>query len=84
MHLVDDEHTVFAVRRRYLNLFHEALDVLHTVVGGCGELDNVQRAVFIELPAGIALVARFAIGRAVGAVDGFGENTGTRRLAHAA
>ena len=83
MHLVDDEHTVTAHRRRHHHLLYQAFHIVDTVMGGGVKLYDVQRAIFIELPTGIALVASLAGGRPVGAVDCFGENTGTRCLAHA-
>ena len=84
MHLVDDEDAVAAYGRGYHHLFDEAAYIVDTVVGGGIKLYDVERAVFVELPTGIALVARLAVRGARGAVDCFGENTGARGLAYSA
>ncbi len=82
MHLIDDEHTVASLGWGYCHLLYESADVVDAVVTGSVELDDVEATVFVELPTRITLVARFACGGAVGAVDSFGKNTRTRRLAH--
>ena len=84
MHLVDDKHAVASLRRGHGHLLDEGADVVDTVVACRVELDDIEAAVFVELPTRITLVARFAGGGAVGAVDSFGKNTRTRRLAYPA
>lgn len=82
VHLIDDEYPVAADCRWYHHLLDEAADVVDAVVRRRVEFYDIKRTVFIELPAGIALVAGLAVGCARGAVDGFGEDTGARRLAY--
>ena len=45
-------------------------------------LDAVERAIFVELPAGGALVAGVSLGCRVLAVDALGKNAGRGGLAH--
>ena len=83
MHLIDDEYTVAAVGGLHLHLLDDRAHVLDAVVR-CGiELDNVHRPVFVEAAARITFVAGFAVGSAVLAVDGFGEDARTGSLADA-
>ena len=51
VHFIDDEHAVASVRRRHEHLLHERLDIVDAVVRGGVELDDVQRAVLVELAA---------------------------------
>ena len=83
MHLIDDIHAVFADLWRYSHLVNQLTDVIDGVVGRGVEFVDVVGAVFVERPARLALVARLHILGEVEAVDGFGEDTATRRLAHA-
>ena len=83
MHLIDDIHAVFADLGRYSHLVNQLTDVIDGVVGRGVEFVDVVGAVFVERPARLALVARLHILGEVEAVDGFGEDTATRRLAHA-
>ena len=82
MHLVYDVHAVLSDLRRDLHLVHQALYVVHSVVG-CGvKLVDAVRAPFLEGDAGFALAARLHILRRVGAIDGLCEYPGSRGLAH--
>ncbi len=82
MNLVDYEHAVFAFGRRHHHLVYDVFYVFHAVVACCVEFYDVERAVFVKLPAGIALVARFAVGSTGGAIDCLGKNTGARCFAY--
>ena len=82
MHLVDDVHAVTANLRRYLDLVHQSLDVIHSVVG-CGiEFADAVGAALRERQAGLTLPARVHICSRIGTVDGFGENAGCGCLSH--
>ena len=82
MYLVDDEDLVASELRWDARLLHERLDMFHTVVGGCVELEDVQRTLLIERLTTLAFVAGLALCRWILTVDGFGENSGTSCLAY--
>ena len=84
MHLVDDEHLVFAHLRRYARLLHQCLYVLHGVVARCVEFEYVERALLVEGAAAFAFVAGFAALCRVETVDCFGEYARAGGLAYAA
>ena len=81
VHLVNDIDAVLPDLRRYLDLVHQGLDVIHAVVG-CGiKLMYAVRPSLAERNAGLALAARFHVLRRGGAVDNLGENPGRTGLA---
>ena len=84
VHLVDDEDLVSADLRRDTCLFHQRLDVFHTVVGGRIEFEDVQRTLLVKRLTALALIAGLTLGRGVLTVDGLGEDTGTSGLSHTA
>ena len=81
MHLVDYIDGVLADLRRYLNLLHQSLDVIDSVVGGGIKFVYAVRTSLIEGNAGFALTARFHIRGGMLAVDGFGKDTRRTGLA---
>ena len=84
VHLVDDKHFVFAYLRRYPHLVDERAYIVHRVVRGGIELDDVVRTLFVESSARFAFVAGFSRFGRVETVDCFSENTGTRSFPYAA
>ena len=82
VHLVDDEDLVLAYLRRNARLLHQGLDVLHRIVGGSIQLEDVQGTLLVERLTALALITRLTIGRRVLAVDGFGKDAGTGGLSH--
>ena len=82
VHLVDDEHLVFAHLRRYACLFHQCLDVFHRVVAGGVELKDVVGALLVESLATFALVAGFTVFCGAHTVDGFGKDSGAGGFSH--
>ena len=84
VHLVDDEHLVASYLRRDARLLHERLDVLHRVVGGRVEFEDVVRPLFVESLARLTMVAGLAVLGRGEAVDGLGEDAGAGGLSHAA
>ncbi len=84
VHLVDDEDAVTPHLRRDVHLVCEVAYVVHAVVGGGVELDDVERGASFYVAACLALAACLAICRGVKAVDGLGEDTRARSLAHPA
>ena len=83
VHLVDNKDLVSAKLWRDACLFHQRLDVFHTVVRGGIELEDVQRALLIERLTAFALVTGLPFCCGILAVDGFGENTGTGCFSYA-
>ena len=83
VHLVDDEHLVASYLRRNARLLHERLDVLHGVVRGSVELEDVVRPLLVESLARLAVVASLALVGRRQTVDGLGEDAGTSGLANA-
>lgn len=81
--LVDDVYLEFAHLRGDVDLFHQFSHIVHGIVRSGVELENAHRGALVETPAAVALVAGLAVGGAVFAVDGFGQDTRTGRLAHA-
>ena len=85
MHLVDDVYFIFAASLgRVAHLFHQRANVFNRVVGSRVQFMHVERGVFLEGHARGAHPTRLNVGRQVGAVDGFGQNTGTGGFAYAA
>ena len=84
VHLVDDEHLVLAYLRRYARLLHQRLDVLHGVVRGSIELEDVERALFVEGLTRLTVSAGLALSGRRHAVDGFGEDASAGGFSHAA
>ena len=83
VHLVDNKDLVSAKLWRDARLFHQCLDMFHTVVRGGIELEDVQRALFIERLTAFAFVTGFSFCCRILAIDGFGENTGTSCFSYA-
>ncbi len=81
MYLVDDKHSIAPVGRGHLHLVLQRAYILDAVIARGIKLNDIQRAVFVELPARFALVARLAVGGTVGAVDCFGKDSRTRGFA---
>ena len=81
--LINDIHGIPPDLRRYLHLVHQGLDVIHAVVGRRVKFMNTERAPFLERAAGVALPARIHVRTRIGTVDGLGEDSRRRRLAHA-
>ena len=84
VYLVDNEHLVASHLRRHLYLLDEHAHIVDRVIGGGVEFIDVERALLGEGAAALALVAGFAVGRGVLAVDGFGEDACAGGFAHAA
>ena len=74
VHLVNDENLVFSDLRRDARLFHQRLDVFHRVVRRGVEFENVVRPLFVERLTRLTLVAGFALGSRLEAVDGLRED----------
>ena len=83
MDLVDDVDFVFAALWRDKDLTCEFAHLVDAIVGGGVEFEDVDRGVVVERAAAVALVAGFAIGGAVFAVDGLGQDTGAGGFADA-
>ena len=84
MDLVDDIDFVAACLGRDAHLAHQLANIVHTVVRGGIELEDVHRASLGKAAAALALAAGLGVGGEVGAVDGLGQNTGAGGLAHTA
>ena len=82
VHLVDDKHTVFAHLWRNTHLVHDGANVVHRVVAGGVELDNVVRALLIKRLARFTFIARLTVGGQMLAVDGFCKDTRASGFAH--
>ena len=61
VHLVDDEHLVLTDLRRDACLLHQHLDILHGVVRGSVQLEDVIRALLVEGHTALAVVACFSL-----------------------
>ena len=83
VYLVDDVHLVLRHRRGVLDLFAQVADLVHAVVGGGVDLDDVHAVFLLELQAHVALAAGVAV-HGVQAVDGAGKHLGRGGLARAA
>ena len=84
VNLVYDIHAVASDLRRNLDLVHQGLDVVHSVVGCCIQLAYAVGASFGEGQAGLALAARIHIRSGIGTVDGFCKDAGSGSLSHSA
>lgn len=82
MHLIDDEHLVFALLRLEANLLDEGANMFDRVVGGGVQLRNVKRGILAEGLTGGALIAGLEIGGHVLAVEHLGEDARARGFAH--
>ena len=63
MYLVDDIYFIFTLNWRVLYLFPYFPDVIHAVVGGGVNFQNVQGTLIVNGLAGRTLVARIAVHR---------------------
>ena len=61
----------------------EVANIVHLVVGGGVELDEVVGGVIGDVLTGLALAARLAVAAQIGAVEGLGQYTGRAGLARA-
>ncbi len=85
--LVEDVDLLLRALGRDADGVAQLADVVHLVVRGGVNLDDVHRAALLEGAAGVARAARLGVvslGQRRGAVDGLGEDARGRRLAHAA
>jgi hypothetical protein len=80
--LVYDEDLVVALLRREADLVIQLADVVHTVVGGGIELNNIEGGLLIEGSTGRTFIARLSVFARVLAVDGLGQNTSTSGLSY--
>ena len=83
VYLVDDVDLVFGHRRGVLDLFAQIADLVHAVVGGGVDLDDVHAVFLLQLQAHIAFSAGVAV-HGMQAVDGAGKHLGRGGLARAA
>ena len=83
MHLVDDEHALFDLRRGVARFVAQVSDVVHAVVGRRVDFGHVEYRAVQNAAAGRTLVARIAVHRML-AVDRPRENFRAGRLARAA
>ena len=83
VHLVDDIDAVTPDLRRNAHLIDQRANVVHRIVRGSIEFVYVERALLVESAARFALVAGFAVGGWVRAVDSFGKNACAGGFAHA-
>ena len=83
MHLVDDIHALFDLRRGIDGVVAQSTDAVHAVIRGGVDLQHIHARARIDAPAGGAAVAGVAVLR-VFAVHGLGQNFGAGRLAGAA
>src|SRR5699024_4807810 len=81
--LVDDVHPVAHRRRGVDGLVPQGPDVVHAVVGGGVQLQNVQQAPAVDALAGRALAAGVPVCRVL-AVHRLGQDLGAGGLARAA
>lgn len=81
MHLVDDKHPVAPFGGGYEHLVGKLAYVVHTVVRGSVEFQDIQRPVLVELTARCTFVTWIPLRGGMLAVDGLGENAGARRFA---
>jgi len=81
VHLVDDVDAAPELGRRGQRPHHEVTGILHQAVAGGVDLDDVHRPPLADRDAGGTAVARLAVGSALGAVDGLGQDAGHRGLA---
>ena len=80
---VNDENFVTPLHRGIADFFPEGPGVIHGVVGGAVDFDNVRMNARRNFPALLAFIARFGRG-GVGAVERLGEDPGNGGLADAA
>ena len=80
--LIDDEDLASQVSGTGVDARHQLAHVVDLVVGGCVELDHVERAALADGHAAGTGVTGFAVAQ-VGAVDGLGHDARHRGLARA-
>ena len=78
--LVHDVHPLFHIGRGVNGLVPQGTDLVHAVVGGGVQLQNIQKAAVFDTQAAGAPVAGVAVHRVL-AVDGLGQNLGAGGLA---
>ena len=83
VHLVDDEHTLFDLRRGITRLITQVADIVHAVVGSRVDLGHIKHRAVQNAAARRALVARVAVHRVL-AVDRARQDLGAGGLARAA
>ena len=82
VHFVDDIDFVFACGGRVLGVFQHFADIVDAGVGRGVDFQQVYKPSCVDVAAGLALAARFAVLR-VFAVQAFGQNAGDGGFAHA-
>ena len=83
MHLVDDIHAIAPRLRRVFHLFAQIADLVHAVVAGRVDFQNIEAVFLRQRPAGAARAAGIAVLR-VFAVDRAREHLRRRGFARAA
>lgn len=83
VYLIDDVHLVLTQGGSYVYLVDEGANVVHGVIGGGIELHYIVGALTIGGYTAFALVAGFALGGTVLAVNGFSKNACAGSFAHA-
>ena len=83
VHFVDDIDFVFAGGGRVLGVFQHFADVVDAGVGRGVDFQQIHKTPCVDVAAGLALAARFAVLR-VFAVQAFGQDAGDGGFAHAA
>ena len=58
MHLVDNIHLIFSLRRRILHFFDQRTDIFYTIVGSRIHLNDIHRCLFLNSLTHCALSAR--------------------------
>jgi hypothetical protein len=81
VYLVNDEYLVLSLLRLKADLFDERPDVINAVIGSSVEFHDIEGGVFAECPAAFALAAWLKRFRCMLAIQHFGQNAGTSRLA---
>ena len=79
MHLVNDVHPALHLRRSVDGIIPQVPHIVHTVVGGCVNLQHIHTASRINAPAGRADIAGIAI-LGIQAIHRLGQNFGTAGL----
>ena len=83
VHLVDDIHAIAPRLRRVFHLFAQIADLVHAVVAGRVDFQNIEAVFLCQRPAGVARAAGIAVLR-VFAVDRAREHLCRRGFARAA
>src|SRR5574344_56353 len=82
VYLIDDVYFILTRLWGNVDLFHQFANVVNRGVGSGIELKDVHGSRFVEATTRYTFVAGFLFGSEIGAVDGFGQNTGTRGFPH--